>query len=97
MKFYRVTADFDMSANSDLEVKEFLNLDNALCEAAYQVNEFINRIPYSGALDEEDTDWEASEHEIFRFYGVSISGEDFVTVRVSEVTFEDMNWGVKNE
>jgi hypothetical protein len=89
MKFYRVTADFDMSANGNLEVKEFLNLDNALREAAYQVNEFINCIPYSGELDEEDTDWEASKHEIFKFYGVSISGEDFVTVRVSEETFED--------
>ncbi|MFD4932162.1 hypothetical protein ACFWMS_25365 [Peribacillus butanolivorans] len=91
MKFYRVTADFDMSAHGNLEVKEFLNLDNALIEAAYQVNDFINCIPYNGELDQEDTDWEASEHEIFRFYGVSRTGEDIVTVRVTEGTFEDVS------
>lgn len=86
--FYRVVANFDMSSWSELHVKEFLNLDEAMVEAAYQVNDFINSIPCSGALDQEDTDWE-SYHELFRFYGVSAAGEDFCTVTVAAANFED--------
>lgn len=96
MKFYTVIAHFDMSTHSDLEVKQFLNLDNALVEAAYQVNEFLHTIPYNGKLDQDLSNWDRVENDILNFYGVSHAGEDFATISVKESTFEDAGINAEN-
>lgn len=87
MKFYTVTANFDMSNHSDLQVESFLHLENANAFGEEMKDEFLNEIPRNGALDNEDSDFEYDE--LFYFYGVSACGENFVTVRVVETTFKD--------
>ena len=87
MKFYTVTANFDMSNHSDLEVKSFLHLENANAFGQNMKEEFLKEIPSNGELDEDASDHEHDAH--FYFYGVSKCGENFVTVRVTETTFED--------
>jgi hypothetical protein len=87
MGFYRMTAYFDLSSYNDVRVKEYLNLDNALADATYQVHDYLNLIN-DGALDPIESDWD-SVGQPFRFYGVDKDGENFVTVEVEEVDFED--------
>lgn len=87
MKFYTVTANFDMSAHSELVVKSFLSFSNALECAEEQRNEFLNCIS-GGELDPEASDFEA-DGDYYYYYGVSKNGEDFVTIRVTSTLFAE--------
>lgn len=87
MPFYTVTANFDMSNHSELEVESFLKLENANAFGQSMKEEFLNQIPCDGALDKESSDHEFDE--LFYFYGVSEDGENFITIRVIETTFKD--------
>lgn len=85
--FYIVTANFDMSSHGDLKTESFRHLKNANAFAQSMKEEFLDQIPYNGALDEDDSDHEYDEY--FYFYGVSRCGENFVTVRVTQTSFMD--------
>lgn len=87
LSFYTVTANFDMSNHSNLQVGSFLHLENANAFGQCMKEEFLSQIPYDGALDEDDSDHEYEEY--FYFYGVSKCGENFVTIRVTQTTFMD--------
>lgn len=90
--FYLVTANFDMAEYGHLEVETFLNPENAIKFAESMKQEFIDEIPWNGALDEEETVYESYESDdLFYFYGVSENGENFVTIRVKAKKFADLN------
>lgn len=88
-EFYTVTANFDMSQNGELQVKNFLDLKNAVAFAEGQKAHFLKEIPDS-LLDEEWTE-ETSEDYHFYFYGVSSDGENNVTIKVFNGSFEDQD------
>lgn len=87
--FFTVIASFDMSQNSELQVKNFIDLKNAVEFAEGQKAHFLKEIPDS-LLDEEWTE-ETSEDYHFYFYGVSSDGENNVTIKVFNGTFEDQD------
>jgi hypothetical protein len=94
MEFFTVTANFDMSAHSDLKVKSFKHWTNAYLFADSQRIEFLNCIS-GGELDWEDTEYEVNqERQKYFHYGVSKSGEDFVTIRITKTTFADDEVGL---
>jgi hypothetical protein len=95
MSFFTVTANFDMSAHSELEVKTFIHWENAYQFAEEQRIEFLNQIPNNGVIDEDDTMIEVgTKDNLYYYYGVSQNGENFVTIRVIEDTFTDEKEGV---
>ncbi|MEH7210115.1 hypothetical protein V7094_28570 [Priestia megaterium] len=87
MKFYTVSANFDMVSSGSLEIKSFLLLENANNFAREQWKEFLSEIP-EGKLDPMFTEEEITDGRLF-FYGTSEDGENIVTIRVNEATFED--------
>ena len=87
MEFYTVSANFDMASSGSLEIKSFLLLENANNFAREQWKEFLSEIP-EGKLDPMFTEEEITDGRLF-FYGTSEDGENIVTIRVNEATFED--------
>lgn len=88
--FFTVVADFDMREFRELEVDSFLNLDCAIDFAKSMKQKFINEFP-NGELDHDDTMEivEGEDGELYYFYGVSKTGEDFVTIKVLRKDFKD--------
>lgn len=86
MRFYTVTAHFDMAQYSDIRVESFRKLENANIFAKEMKEQFLQEIS-EGKLDTEQSDQEYGR--CFYFYGVSENGENFCKVYTEEVTFND--------
>lgn len=85
LDFYTVTANFDMSQYSDLEIKSFLHLENARTFAEEMKEQFLSNIP-NRKLNEDET-LEDVEHYYFK--GECIDGENYGTISILSTNFED--------